>query len=75
MTRFAKEEIKLNTNWNISKKHKIFKLVIVLTILTLLSYVFLNYINENKVYAAQTREAYSSKINNYIGYKELIDKL
>ena len=65
----------MNTNWNISKKHKIFKLVIVLTILTLLSYVFLNYINENKVYAAQTREAYSSKINNYIGYKELIDKL
>ena len=62
-------------NWNISKKHKIFKLVIVLTILTLLSYVFLNYINENRVYAAQTREAYSSKINNYKGYKELIDKL
>lgn len=62
-------------NWNISKKHKICKLVIVLTILTLLSYVFLNYINENKVYAAQTREAYSSKINNYKGYKELIDSL
>lgn len=65
----------MNANWNILKKHRFSKLVIVLTILTLLSYVFLNYINENKVYAAQTREAYSSKINNYKGYKELIDKL
>lgn len=62
-------------NCNISKKHKISKLVVVCTILTLLSYVFLNYIYENKVYAAQTREEYSSKINNYKGYKELIDKL
>ena len=75
MTRFAKEETKLVANWNILKKHKISKLVVILTILTLLSYVFLNYINENRVYAAQTREAYSSKINNYKGYKELIDKL
>ena len=65
----------MNTNWNILRKHRVSKLVIVLTILTLLSYVFLNYINENMVYAAQTRETYSSKINNYKGYKELIDKL
>lgn len=65
----------MDANWNITKKHKVSKLVIVLTILTLLSYVFLNYINENEVYAAQTRETYSSKINNYNGYKELIDKL
>ena len=70
MTRFAKEETKLVANWNILKKHKISKLVVILTILTLLSYVFLNYINENRVYAAQTREAYSSKINNYKGYKK-----
>ncbi len=75
MTRCAKEEIKLITNCNRFKMHKFSKLVIVCTILTLLSYVFLNYIYENKVYAAQTREAYSVKINNYPGYKELIDKL
>lgn len=63
------------TNWNKTKKHKTSKLVIVCTILTLVSYVFLNTINENKVWATQTREPYSSKINNYPGYKELIDKL
>ena len=39
----------------------------------MISYVFLNIINENKSYAAQTRESYSSKINSYPGYKELID--
>ena len=65
----------MRSNYNITKKHKLSKLVIVCTILTLLSYVFLNYINENKVYAAQTREAYSTKVKNYKGYKELIDKL
>lgn len=65
----------MNTSWIITKMHRFSKLVIVSIILTLLSYVFLNYINENRVYAAQTRESYSSKINNYKGYKELIDKL
>jgi len=75
MTRCAKEEIKLKFNINITRKRELSKLVIVCTILTLLSYVFLNYIYKSEVYAAQTREAYSSKINNYKGYKELIDKL
>lgn len=75
MARCAKEEIKLITNLNKAIKHKIAKLAIVCTILTLLSYVFLNTINENKVWAAQTREPYSSKINHYPGYKERIDQL
>ncbi len=55
--------------------HKTKKLLIVCIILTLLSYVFLNYINQNTVLAAQTRESYSDKIEKYPGYKELIEKL
>lgn len=51
------------------------KFISILLILTMISYVFLNIINENKSYAAQTRESYSSKINSYPGYKELIDNL
>ena len=63
------------TNCNI-KKHKEIKLVIICTILTLLSYVFLGYIENKGVYATQTRESYSAeKIQNYSGYKELIEKL
>lgn len=62
------KKIQLRNNLNL-------KLVSILIILTIVSYVFLNIINENKSYAAQTRENYSSKINNYPGYKELIDKL
>lgn len=50
-------------------------LISILLILTMFSYVFLNIIYQNRSYAAQTRETYSSKINNYPGYKELIDKL
>lgn len=63
------------THWNKTKIHKFIKLVVVVTILTVLSYVFLNHISQNKVLAAQTRESYSNKINNYPGYKELIEKL
>lgn len=48
----------------------------VITILTLLTYIFINIINTNAVYAAQTREAYdSNKIAKYPGYKELIEKV
>lgn len=48
----------------------------ILTILTLLTYIFINIINTNTVYAAQTREAYdSNKIAKYPGYKELIEKV
>lgn len=57
------------------KNHFNFRLVSLFLILTIFSYLFLNIINENKSYAAQTRENYSSKINSYPGYKELIDKL
>ena len=63
------------SNMNKTRKDKIIKLVIAYIILTLLSYVFLNYINPNTVLAAQTRESYSDKIESYIGYKELIEKL
>ncbi len=63
------------TNRNIQKVHRVSKLVVASTILTLLSYVFLNYIGINEVYATQTRESYSNKIDNYPGYKELIEKL
>ena len=56
------KKIQLRNNFNL-------KLVSILLILTMVSYVFLNIINENKSYAAQTRESYSSKINNYPGYK------
>lgn len=63
------------TKKNKINRHKFSTLVIVCTILTMLSYVFLNIINENRVLATQTREPYSSKINNYPGYQELIEKL
>ena len=57
-------------------KHRLLKLVTICILLTLVSYVFLNVVNQNKVYAAvQVRENYSDKINNYPGYKELIDDL
>ena len=57
------------------KKNFNFRFVSLFLILTIFSYLFFNIINENKSYAAQTRESYSSKINSYPGYKELIDKL
>ncbi len=48
----------------------------ILTILTLVIYIFINLINTKTVYAAQTREAYdSAKISKYPGYKELIEKV
>lgn len=56
-------------------KHKVLKLVFILTILTFISYVLLSFMNQNIIYAAQTREEYSSKIDNYPGYKELIEGL
>ena len=72
----TKEEIKLYIDSNKNKIHKISKLVAILAILTLLSYVFLNYKYENRVYASQTREIYSeNKIKNYLGYKDLIENL
>lgn len=48
----------------------------ILTILTLVIYIFINLINTNTVYAAQTKDAYdSNKIAKYPGYKELIEKV
>lgn len=63
------------TNVKRTVKKTSLKLVIIIVLLTLVFYVLLNTINENKSFAAQTREPYSSKINNYPGYKALIDKL
>ena len=60
------------------KIHKISKLAIICIILTLFSYVFLNYIGIHEVLAGtvtQVREPYSNRIDNYPHYKELIDKL
>lgn len=65
----------MNTNLYIMAKHKLLKLVFIVTILTFIAYVFLGTVIQNKLFAAQTREEYSSKINNYPGYKELIEKL
>lgn len=65
----------MNTNLYIMAKHKILKLVFIVTILTFIAYVFLGTVIQSKLFAAQTREEYSSKINNYPGYKELIEKL
>lgn len=65
----------INIQKNLSK-HRLLKLVTSIILLTLVSYVFLNVFNKSNVYAAtQTRETYSEKINNYPGYKQLIDKL
>ena len=62
------------TNCNI-KRHKVIKLVLITTILTLLSYAFLSTTNE-EIYATQTRENYSEeKVSLYPGYKELINNL
>ena len=59
---------------NISK-HSLDKVLIITILLTIVFYAFFNVINVNSVYAAQTRESYSSKIDNYPGYKALIEKL
>lgn len=57
-------------------KYPFLKLVSIILIFTILIYIFISLMYKNKVYAAtQTRESYSSKINNYPGYKELIEKL
>lgn len=59
------------------------KLVIIITILTLVTYILINFINENRVQAGslndqykQYNEAYdANKIASYPGYKELIEAM
>lgn len=52
------------------------KFVCIITILTLLTYILINFLNENVTYAEQYREDYNaSKIEKYPGYKELIEKM
>ena len=62
---------------NINKiiKHSINKALIITILLTLVFYVLFNLINVKNAYAAQTRENYSSRIDNYPGYRELIENL
>lgn len=48
----------------------------ILTILTLLTYIFINFVYQNKTYAAQENKPYdANRIANYPGYKELIENL
>lgn len=52
------------------------RIICIVTILTLLIYIVINLTNQNITNAAQYREIYnSSKIANYPGYKELIEKI
>lgn len=64
-----------NIQTNLIRSYRLYSFIVVGLVITLLSYLFLSLIKENTTYAAQTREAYSSKINNYPGFKELIDNL
>ncbi len=48
----------------------------ILTILTLLTYIFINFVYQNKTYAAQENATYdANRISKYPGYKELIENL
>lgn len=56
---------------------KLQKLVSIILVMTLMTYILMNYIYSNISQATivQTREEYSDKINKYPGYKERIDAL
>ena len=59
------------------------KLVIIITILTLVTYILINFINQNRVQAILYRDIYhqsneeydANKIASYPGYKELIEAM
>ena len=52
------------------------KIVAIIMLLTMVFYTLLNIVSNSSVFAVtQTRESYSDKINNYSGYKELVDAL
>lgn len=65
----------LSNNVFIGDKHRIKEVIIIVMILNILVYFVLGILGENKVYATQTKESVSSKLNNYPGYAELINKL
>lgn len=65
----------LSNNIFIGSKHTIKSIVTIIIILNILIYFVLGLVCQNKVYAAQTKESVSSKLNNYPGYAELINKL
>ena len=56
-------------------KNSLNKMLVIVLLLTLFFYAFFGSLNLNRVYAAQTRENYSKKIDNYPGYKALIEQL
>ena len=62
------KKLQFNSNINVS-------FLSICLILTIIFYVIFNFIDQNESYAAQTRENYSSKINSYPGYAELINIL
>ena len=60
------------------KECKKLKLVAITILLTLVSYIILNFVNINKVMAqsiVQKREPYTGSLKDYPGYTELIEKL
>ena len=59
-----------NNIW--SKKNEVISVVILIIFVI---YLCISNIIQIKSYAAQSTQDYSSKINNYPGYKELIDNL
>ena len=54
---------------------KITRIINLITILTLISYMIISIFSNNYSYAVQTREDLSDKINKYPGYAELINSL
>lgn len=54
---------------------KIKKILTIIIILNILIYFIYGLVFRSEVYAAQTKESVSSKLNNYPGYAELINKL
>ena len=57
-------------------KYSIKRIVVMVMLLSIVCYALLNIVNSSSVFAVtQTRENISNKINNYSGYKVLIDEL
>lgn len=54
---------------------KIKKILTIIIILNILIYFIYGLVFRSEVYATQTKESVSSKLNNYPGYAELINKL
>lgn len=51
------------------------KIVSIVILVILISYICISPVMQRIAYASQTTESYSSKINNYSGYTQLIENL